>query len=174
MASMVIRPIHLDGNVAYVTLTKGYIASISATDLHVAEGKNWSAKVDRRSDGSIRSVYAYRTSYLNGRKVVYLHREIMSARPEEIIDHIDGNGLNNVRSNLRIATPSQNQHNRVANIGSASKYKGVSAGNRPGVWRARIKKNGVEKTIGYFDSEKKAHEAYIAASDLMHGSYSRH
>ena len=60
MAARKIRPIRVEGNVAYITLTKGYVAIIDALDVPIVSGFNWCARVDFKSDGGVRCVYAFR------------------------------------------------------------------------------------------------------------------
>jgi hypothetical protein len=92
---------------------------------------------------------------------ISMHRLLMGAKPGEIIDHINGNGLDNQRSNLRRCTAAQNQANRKQKrTGTTSKYRGVFWTKRDQKWIARIRANGVRYNIGSFTSELEAAEAY--------------
>ena len=103
----IIRPIRIDGNVAYVPLTKDYEAVIDAADAPLINAWNWTTFVGRSN------IYAFRTYWAdNNRRTLYLHRAIMGELDGLQVDHINGNGLDNRRANLRLATGSQNQHNR--------------------------------------------------------------
>jgi hypothetical protein len=82
--------------------------------------------------------------------------------PKEI-DHIDGDPLNNKWSNLREATRSQNNANKV---GIAGGLKGASFHKASGLWRADIKKG-----LGYFHTAQEAHEAYVVAAKKLHGEF---
>jgi hypothetical protein len=106
-----------------------------------------------------------------------MHRLILGVTDSSIeIDHRDGNGLNNTRHNLRIATSQQNAFNRKKRSdGKLSQYKGVSkrseTNRRP--WYAFICIDGKQKIIGAFDSELEAARAYDASAALHFGAFAR-
>lgn len=87
------------------------------------------------------------------------------------VDHIDLNRLNNCRSNLRNATHTQNEQNKVSRIGSSSKYKGVSWNTMLSKWTAQIGIEGKKLHLGCFVSEIKAAEAYNKAAMKYFGSF---
>lgn len=89
----------------------------------------------------------------------------------EIVDHMDNNGLNNRRSNLRLATYSQNAANRRRNKGKADGYKGVYWCKGKAKWRAKICVNQRDIHIGYYDTPDDAHSAYCAAAVKYHGEF---
>jgi len=87
--------------------------------------------------------------------------------PDGDIDHIDGDRSNNKLSNLRIVTRAENMQNqRKAKGNSRIGLLGVSANK--GRWMARIKRNGVMRHIGTFDTPQQAHAAYIAEKRVFH------
>lgn len=99
-----------------------------------------------------------------------MHRLIMDPGPGLVVDHINGDGLDNRRVNLRLATRSQNQMNRRSHIGSR-RIKGVSCtGAR---WRAQIMVRGETHKLGIFDSEEEAGRAYDVAARALHGEFAR-
>lgn len=105
-----------------------------------------------------KTIYAKRSIRINGKKKGFLmHWAIMSKKG---IDHIDHNGLNNQKSNLRICTQSENNMNRSKQENTSSPYKGVSFHKSHKKWRANIKINGKQIHIGYFNTEKDAAKAY--------------
>ena len=169
MANRSIRPIRIDGNVAYVPLTRGYEAVIDAADAPLIEGRNWSAKVNRRA------VYAVtKIRLVNGKQgVLWLHRLIMGDPAEFNVDHIDGNGLYNCRSNLRLATASQNKFNSRRSTNNTSGFKGVSWHPGNAKWRAYISFEGKKHHLGYYDTPDTAHSAYAVASAKLHGEFGR-
>jgi hypothetical protein len=163
-----IRPIHIKGNVAYVILTKGHIAIIDAEDAQIIDGFNWYAKVKPRS------VYACRMERINGKsKIVFLHRVLINAPDDMEVDHISGDGLDNRKLNLRLATHAQNQHNQRIAINNTSGYKGASWDKTKRKWKAYIRFNGRLSNLGYFATSEAASEAYKAASAQLHGNFGR-
>lgn len=103
----------------------------------------------------------------------YLHRIVANAKPGEIVDHIDGNGLNNLRENLRIVNKSQNAHNTFWPRG-ISKYKGVwYRPDRVKKWVAETKVDGVKIRLGSFRTENEAAEAYNACISKLLGNFAR-
>lgn len=162
------RPIRIDGDIAYITLTKGYEASIDATDVHLVQGRNWSA------DEKGRTVYA-KATFFDGllKRTVMLHRLVMQNPYGLEVDHIDGNGLNNRRTNLRTASDGENARNRRKPHSNTSGFKGVSWFKGRNKWRAQIKMEGRSIHLGLFDSPDLAHQAYKNASVRIHGNFGR-
>lgn len=91
---------------------------------------------------------------------VYLHRMVMNAPVGIQVDHINGNGLDNRKENLRLCTTSQNLFNRGKNKNNTSGLKGVGFDKRRGTWYARIEVDRKTIFIGSFPSPSEAHEAY--------------
>lgn len=168
------RPVRVDGDVAYVTLTKGYEAVIDAKDAEYISQWNWSAAIKIRGEGMISSVYAIRCQSVDSkRKTVCMHRDLINPSEHLQVDHIDGNGLNNRRSNLRTATNSENQKNRGPSRANRSGMKGVSWHAGIKKWQASIKVDGKDKYLGVFENLEDAHKAYCDASKKFHGQFAR-
>lgn len=89
-----------------------------------------------------------------------MHRVIMNARKTQEVDHINGDGLDNRRCNLRLCTRSQNMGNVKAYKNSSSRFKGVSWNKINKNWRAYIRVNGKMLNLGSFKSEIEAAKAY--------------
>lgn len=168
-----IREIRIDGNIAHVPLTRGYEAVIDAVDAHLVSGFNWYASVDRRADGSIRSIYAVRKRRdENGReKGEHLHRVIAGATCGLEVDHKDGDGLSNRRSNIRLATNAQNQHNQRLSARNTSGAKGVTWHRQRGKWQAQIVISKKRKYLGCFSTVSDASRAYHAAAVSAFGEW---
>ncbi len=115
--------------------------------------------------------YAVR-NYTAGKREVKeaMHANIIQAPPGLQTDHIDGNGLNNCRSNLRCCTGAQNQHNMRASWG-LSQYKGVTWNKRTRMWQAQIGYYGSRFYLGLFSDEKDAALAYDLAAVLLFGEF---
>jgi hypothetical protein len=164
--SRAVRPIRIEVDVAYVTLTKGYEAIIDAADVPLVEGWNWYASVNGNA------VYGKTKKGSKG-VTITMHRVIMGNPDGFEIDHIDGNGLNNRKSNLRLATHCENNRNRKINKNNTSGFKGVTWDNKTAKWRAKIMLNYVTRSLGYFDTPAAAYAAYVAASEKLHGEFGR-
>jgi hypothetical protein len=102
-----------------------------------------------------------------------MHRAILRAGDGHNVDHIDGDGLNNRRSNLRFATTAQNSANRGKQKNNTSGFKGVRWHKRDKRWRAVIGINGKTKQIGSFKTPEAAYDAYCAAARELHGVFAR-
>ena len=89
------------------------------------------------------------------------------------VDHVDGNGLNNQRSNLRPTTQAQNLANQLKRLGVTSKFKGVCWRDRPSPWRATITVDGRQRGLGSFADEEQAARAYDAAALDLFGDRAR-
>lgn len=168
MANRQIRPIRVEGNLAFVPLTKGYEAVIDAADVDLVSGVNWCAHVVGRT------AYAVRTARKGGRnQTLYMQRIVISAGRNDHVDHWDGNGLNNTRANLRTASVSQNMHNQRRRNDNASGFKGVGFRKTDGKWRARIADKGQRVNLGLFGCPTAAAIAYARASQRLHGEFGR-
>lgn len=106
-------------------------------------------------------------------KQTSLHRLILSAHPGQVVDHIDNNPFNNRRSNIRLATHSQNARNRVGVPRSSSKYKGVTFHRNTGKWQAQIRADGHYQYIGLFDDPASAARAYDDKAVELFGEFAK-
>lgn len=134
-------------------LSKGKFALVSIQDYEAVSKHKWSLHPGDRVG---KLFYASRSE--NG-KVIKLHREIMNAQKGEFVDHIDGNGLNNVRENLRLVSHKENMANQRKRAGK-SKYRGVYFNKSHGKWRAQIQIEGKRTYLGSFASEIEAAKAF--------------
>ena len=131
-----------------------YVALVDDEDFENLNQYRWSANKHRNA------FYAVRYISVDGKEASrYMHVEIMGKKG---IDHIDHNGLNNQRSNLRFCTLRQNQMNRQKQENASSIYKGVHLYKPNGKWQARIKINGKNASLGSFALETDAALAYNA------------
>lgn len=99
-----------------------------------------------------------------------LHRLLLNCPIGKVVDHIDNNGLNNRRDNLRIATHTQNQMNRRSNV---NEICGVWFRLDRKKWAARITVEGKIKSLGHFDTFEEACVARLAAEKLYFGEFAR-
>ena len=165
-----IRPVRVEGQLAYVPLTMGYIATIDVSDVQIVADVNWHVRID--------GARFYAACNLpkdgNGRRgSIYMHRLLMGSPTLMEVDHIDRNGLNNTRQNLRVVTRAQNQSNRKTSSLSQSGMKGVSPHGKNGTWKARISVNGKRICLGYYRTPDEAYASYCKASAELHGQHGR-
>src|SRR5688500_12272183 len=115
-----------------ISLTRGQVAIVDNADFGWLSQWKWYATKHRNT------YYADRNGYISHTKhdTIRMHRLILDAPTGIHVDHIDGNGLNNQRSNLRLCTNQQNLANRPPLPGKSSQYKGVSFYRRDQIWRA--------------------------------------
>ena len=145
---------------------------VDAQDAHLLSEYDWSI----RPSGS--TAYVQKVLFENGIYVGYrsLHRVITGCEEGLVVDHKNGNGLDNRRDNLRICTQAENLRNRKINENNTSGFKGVffdpgTRNSKP--WRSRIAVGGQRINLGRFGSPEEAHAAYCRASAERHGEFSR-
>ncbi len=101
-----------------------------------------------------------------------IHRVLMNATDEQIVDHISRDTMDNRRRNLRIATNSGNGGNSIQK-GGTSKYKGVSWDKAKGAWVAGIMLHRKKRILGFFACEHEAARVYDAAAIEAFGEFAR-
>jgi len=151
-----------------IELSQGMVALVNDADYAELAQHRWCAN---RIGGNF---YAVRNGpRTDGHRArIYLHRIILGAPPDMGVDHINGDGLDNRRNNLRLATKSQNGANRThKQRGTTSRFLGVRWHKRSGKWHAEIQVNGKQKTLACFDSEIDAALAYNEAALELHGEF---
>lgn len=151
--------------IAVVPLTShtesGLQAIIDIEDAGKVQGYRWHAS---------RSKQRYYASYRPAQgKYIRLHNLILPPPDGTVVDHIDCDSLNNRKSNLRIASPSQNQANQRLSRVNTTGYKGISAGKDNRWWVARIKRT----YVGCYRSPEEAARAYDDAARKIYGEFAR-
>lgn len=149
-------------------MSNGKDTLVDDEDFVLFSGVKWSF-----ADG-----YAVRTVYEGGGRShpIYthhrLHRLILNARKGELVDHINGNKLDNRRCNLRLCSVRQNCQNRFAVV-SKTGFKGVTKAlwGKHIRWRARIRVDGSLIHLGYFQSPESAAKAYNDAANVYFGIF---
>jgi hypothetical protein len=153
-----------------IEIEQGYSAIIDLADKELVTPYSW-----RLLRGHNGKVYAY-TQTKSG--PVYMHRLIARTPVGRETDHINGDGLDNRRSNLRVATCSQNSANmwkprRPDGSATTSRFKGVTWDRSRSKWQAKITVDQHCKNLGRFDSEEDAARAYDAAAVAHWGAFAR-
>lgn len=158
----------VDGDIVRIPLTKGREAIIDLADLPLVEGRSWFAQEARNSSGRF-----YVTAHGPDGQKLYLHRVILNAEAGQIVDHADGDGLNNLRCNLRLADYSLNGANRGPTRVNTSGFKGVFWNPDVGKWFSQIKVRGRYHRLGWFTEKSDAAEAYAIAAKAHWGEFAR-
>src|SRR6185503_9159800 len=154
-----------------IELTRNKVALVDDADYESLSRHKWYAHIANKSGSTW---YALRMDYSLGRgkgRQIWMHRQILGLADRSMItDHIDGNGLNNQRSNIRACTYLDNNHNRSKKgSGWKSVYKGVTNHAATGKWRARISVNNKSIYLGLFAEEYDAATAYNLAAHEYFG-----
>jgi HNH endonuclease len=158
--------------IRYIPLTHGLYATVDAEDYEKLSQYKWHAQCDEGR----RTVYAARnTSYReHGRRhnrIVLMHREIMKTPKGMVVDHINGNGANNRRCNMRNCTQFQNTHNNRPRKDGKSRFIGVDPHRDK--WRARVCYKGRKHHIGLFTDEVEAARARDRKAVELFGEFAR-
>lgn len=161
--------VRIEGDVAYLQITDRHgnlkcEALVDAADVPMLKSLDARWGLSTKARGR-RAIHAR----INGR-LVMLHRFLIGSDPP-MVDHINGDPLDNRRSNLRVATNAENQRNRGPQKNNRSGMKGVTR-NRKG-WMARIKVDGKPMHLGTFSSPDEAARAYDLAAQVHHGQFAR-
>lgn len=107
------------------------------------------------------------------RKTIRFHRELLGAGDNDLVDHVNGNTLDNRRANLRICNRSQNASNSATPIRNTSGFKGVTFNKREKKWKSAIRSNGRCFYVGSFDRAEDAHIAYCLKAQELHQEFAR-
>jgi len=152
-----------------IALTRGFEAIVDDEDydMLIAMGK-WC------TNGNRGNIYAVRNEKRNGKKIIIgMHRIIMNEPNGLCIDHINGDALDNRKSNLRICSHAENIRNGKKGKNCSSSYKGVGWFKLRKKWRARIMIDYKDKHLGLFSNEIDAAKAYDEAARELHGEFAR-
>ena len=142
-------------------LTHGHIAVLDAADLPLVENHPWAVK-ESHGRAYARVVRASGT--------LWMHHLILPPADGLDVDHIDRDGLNNRRSNLRLVTRQVNLYNRRLYPSNKSGFRGVTFDNQKGLWRADIKHNRKAMLLGRFATKEEAARAFDEAAIRLRGA----
>ena len=142
-----------------IQLTKGFVTQVDDEDFEYLNQWKWYIYIDRVYR------YAIRKDNKTGKRI-RMHRVILNATNEMLVDHIDHNGLNNQKYNIRLCNNTQNQYNMK---GRRNGFKGVSVENSR--FRAGIKHQGKTIHLGSFKTEIEAAKAYDKKAAELFGEF---
>lgn len=157
-----------------ITLSKGKYKTFAIIDDEDFERVNlysWSVDFSR----SVHTAYAETNiKKPNGKKTtLYLHRLILNPGPNLEVDHINGNGLDNRKENLRVATRNENARNLPKQKRNTSGFKGVDWHKPTQKWRAKLSHNSKTIHLGLFDNPRHAAICYDLWALFFYGEYAR-
>ena len=150
----------------------GLTVLIDEDDLERVSSIRW--RVNHKGIEKHNLAYFQGNIHMNGKyTTIRLHRYIMGCATGDgkIVDHINGNTLDNRKQNLRICTVSENSMNKKVRCDSVSGIKGVAF--RHNKWLATIVAEGKPLHLGYFMTKEEAIEAYAEASKKYHKEFGR-
>lgn len=150
-----------------ILLTQGKVAFVDDEDFERLNAFKWTAAKRRDTFYAVRQ--ASRVNF-GPQRMVLMHREIMSAPNNIHVDHENGDGLDNRKENLRLASRRQNMQNRRKRIVG---FKGVYLDRRRDRWYSEIRTENGKKFLGSFKSALEAARAYDAAAIKIFGEFAR-
>lgn len=153
----------MQSEITSVALNKNKLAIIDGGDSQLVQGYVWYEMPVRDT--------SYAATAINGR-TVYMHRLIMSAPTGIEVDHKNGDGLDNRRCNLRLATHQENLANQKLSRANTSGYKGVVL-QKSGTWRAQAKHSGKMYNLGSYHKIEDAARAYDLFMRERFGAYAK-
>ena len=156
------KPFSIGVAMKEIPLGNGLASMVSDEDYDRVVSDRWSfgkpyVKRTFRSDGKFHTLY--------------LHRVILNAPKGMMVDHVNGDKLDNRRENLRLCTSKQNAYNKGLTTSNRSGFKGIHWDAERNRWRARICIDGKEKKLGRFLTAELAHKAYCEAALKYHGEF---
>lgn len=145
-----------------IPLTRGKVALVDLDDLEMVSGNKWCAMKGRNG--------AY---YATSKDSILMHRHILglSRGDRRVVDHVNGDGLDNRRANLRVCESKENLRNTGRSKRNKSGFKGVYFDKHRGRWAAAICINNKRIALGRFDSASEAALAYDQAAVAHHGEF---
>lgn len=147
---------------SYIKLTRNKLAQVDAEDIEKVACYKWFLRGPSER------------GYAASDRAGYMHRFLVKAFQGQYVDHINGDTLDNRKSNLRVCTNQQNSFNAQKwRRKCSSAYKGVYWRKDRNKWSAEIHKDGKKFFLGNFDTEKAAYNARVEAARRLHGDFAR-
>jgi hypothetical protein len=162
---MLMLKIYVKNMAKQIPLTRGYTTIVDDEDFDELSKYKWHC-----------SSYGYAIRIIRiglKRKTIWMHRLIVGTPDGMDTDHINGNRLDNRRTNLRVCTTTQNVRNATKRENTSSRFKGVYWCKRVSKWMARVSLNSKGIYLGYFDDEIDAAKAYNEAAQKHYGEFAK-
>ncbi len=150
-----------------ISLSQGKNAIVDDEDFDYLNQWKWYAREDYQA------FYASRNLRMgNGkRKTISIHNILMGKKRGKVIDHINNNGLDNRKENLRFCTNRENTWNQRKKYGQSSRFKGVSWSSLKKLWIVQITLNGKVIKLAECKNERKAGKIYDTYATKMFGKF---
>lgn len=152
-----------------ILLTQGKVALVDDRDYGYLMAWKWRASKQKNGD-----FYAKRRARVKpGEKQssIYMHRVILAAPKDMLVDHRNTNTLDNRRKNLRLCSKSENAHNCGVRSDNTSGHRGICWHKRAKKWMVRLKSDNVDKYLGVFADLQDAINARKAAEEKYVGEF---
>lgn len=150
-----------------IELTKGKYAIVDPDDWYRTDAFNWHAAESRGLFYAKRYVINVEKPYM-----LPMQNFILGIKHGIIVDHINHNGLDNRKANLRVCSAQENSYNtKKKSNASTSKFKGVYFCRTHNRWKSEIRAKGVIYRLGYYKNEYEAYTAYVEAAKKHHGEF---
>lgn len=155
-----------------IKLSRGLTAIVDDEIYDFVNQFKWYAEKAKTGYYAARGFYYLDEFGVKKHRIVKMHRQILGVLDESIlVDHVDLNGLNNQKINLRKCNLIQNNRNRRSDRNTTSKYKGVCLDKRRKKWRSNLTINGKQIYLGSFDSEYEAAMVYNESAKINFGEF---
>lgn len=154
-----------------IPLTRGLVAIVDDDDYESLSRLKWCACGRAQNEYAVRAITCKGVKNLS--RIQFMHRAIMNPPLDMQVDHINGNKLDNRRTNLRLCTPAENSRNQARPKNNTSGFKGVSWNRREQKWKAVIGVGGKRIGGGSYHTKEEAARAYDELARKHHGEFAR-
>lgn len=149
-----------------IKLTQGKVTLVDDEDYAELMKHKWCAVISNHNTYVVRGVRKKNKCYN-----IFMHRQILKTPKGMVSDHIDRNGLNNQKKNLRICSYAENLWNRGKTSHNSSGFKGVTWSKERSKFKAQIRFKGKQHNLGYFVDPEKAAIVRNAKCRELHGEF---